>query len=323
MAMLNICVYGENHFQYLEDTRLTDFVWPEAAGVWLDYTSRPAEPEIAELAGRLSIHPIALRNLFDEALRPRLQEFGSTVFLGARAVVQDGDAGELLLAPISFFLGTGFLLTAHPQAVPIVERARSRLESNAGSAQAMGTDYLLYLLLDCLVDDYYSEVDQMAEAIDEIDSRAGETYDKHLQADVLRSKRRLLVLHKAITPLRDILLNLRRTDQKIVSPHTEVYLRDIFEHILQLLDTIDTYREVLSNTTELAMAAASNRMNEVMTVLTVITSFFIPLNFIVGYFGMNLIMPEANRSVTYPIVIVIMVTTVLSMFYWFKRKKWL
>lgn len=321
--MLTVCTYNKDFFTQQDDVLLSQISWPDDTCIWLDFDARPDDSEIARLADRLSIHPIAVKNLFDESLHPRLQEFADQVYLGARAIVQDGADGEIDLSHLGFFMGSRFLVTSHTRPLSILARTRSRLESNAGDALAQGSDYLLYLILDSLVDDYYDEVDQMAEAIDEIDSRASDTYDKHLQHDVSTSKRRLLVLHKAITPLRDILLNLRRTDQQIIQDHTEAYLRDIFEHILQLLDTIDTYREVLSNTTELAMAAASNRMNEVITVLTVVTSFFIPLNFIAGYFGMNLLMPEMNKAITYPIVIVLMLATVAGMFFWLKKKKWL
>jgi magnesium transporter len=321
--MLTICTYNKDSFSLQSEISLSQTSWPDGTTIWLDFDSRPDEEEITRLTDKLSIHPIAIKNLFDESLRPRLQEFPGQVYLGARAIVQDGTGEDISLCHLGLFIGKHFLITSHSGPLSILARSATRLESNAGDALSLGPDYLLYLMLDSLVDDYYSEVDQMAETIDEIDSRAGETYDKHLQHDVSTSKRRLLMLHKAITPLRDILLNLRRTDQAMISAHTEIYLRDIFEHVLQLLDTIDTYREVLSNTTELAMAAASNRMNEVMTVLTVVTSFFIPLNFIVGYFGMNLLMPEIKNAVTYPVAIVLMLMSVFGMLIWFKRKKWL
>ncbi|MPN30307.1 Cobalt/magnesium transport protein CorA [bioreactor metagenome] len=136
-------------------------------------------------------------------------------------------------------------------------------------------------------------------------------------------KLRLLKLHKAIAPLRDALLNLRHTESPFISDHVSVYMRDAFENILQLLNMVETYREVLSTSSEMMMTVASNRMNETITFLTIISSFFIPLTFIVGFYGMNLRMPETQLSVTYPVVIALMAATVLLMFLWFRRKKWL
>lgn len=321
--MLTVCYYNEDLFRMQSDIGLTDIDWPQDSKIWLDFDGRPDDTEIARLAELLAIHPIAVRGLFDESRRPRLQEFTDQVYLGARAIVTREETADIELRHIGFFMGNGFLITAHFGALEIIDRGRKRLESNAGEVRGLGADHLLYLLLDCIVDDYYCAVDQMAEEIDDLDTRSDQNYDRRLQHDILQSKRHLLVLHKAITPLRDVMLNLRRTDNPMVSPHTEIYLRDIFEHVLQLLDTVDTYREVLTNSTELAMAATNNRMNEVMTVLTVITTFFVPLNFIAGFYGMNLIMPENQVAMTYPIVIGIMVSIVISMFFWLKHKKWL
>lgn len=226
-----------------------------------------------------------------------------------------------VLRRLGIVLSDRFLITAHRVPLAAVDRLQVRLETDAAGIRKEMPDSLLYHLLDAVVDDYYEAVDQMSERIDDFDTRDGISYDSRLQRDILDNKRHLLILHKAIMPLRDTLLNLRRLDNPLIQEKTQPYMRDLFEHVLQLLDSIDNYRDVLTNTVELAMAATNNRLSEVMTVLTVVSTFFIPLNFIVGYFGMNLKMPEMAHPITYPIVIVVLIATVTFMYFWMRRRK--
>ncbi len=291
---------------------------------WIDITSSPDQQFLNQLEQHLGLHEIALDNLFDNLKNPRLLEFDDHLLLGARVLNLSGD--EIALSNLGIVLGKGFLLTAHDEALPWLDRVIQRVFANSNQVLSKGPDRLLYIALDTLVDDYYEILDTLSETIDDIDDRATELAHKTdiiIQRDILTTKRRLLAIHRAVAPLRDALLNLRRTNRTLISESSELYLRDVFEHILQLLDTVETYREILSSTTELIMSAASNRMNEIMTFLTVFTTFFIPINFITSYYGMNLIMPEAKAAITYPIMIALMASLLGLMFVWFKRKKWL
>ena len=299
---------------------------------WLDLGVEPDAAFKELMQVRLGIHPIAIRSLFDDVRHPRLLEFTDHFYMGFKVVVLEPpqnrphDSSGLHLTFLGLVLGPNFIVTAHLEPLALLNRTYERLQSNANQVRNIGTGRLLYLLLDSLVDDYFDTLDELAETIDDIDARATELTikpDRQLQHDILDSKRQLLAMHKAISPLRDALLNMRRTDNALVGESNELYMRDVFEHILQLLDTIETYREVLSNTTELIMSAASNRMNEIMTFLTVFTTFFIPINFVAGFYGMNLIMPENQKAVTYPIVIGVMLLFILGMYIWFRHKKWL
>lgn len=312
--------------------------------LWLDFSAIPDEKVMTVLQDDYGIHPVALRSLSDVNRLPRMQEFGDHILLGARTVINTADSShdfgqaknesskpmnQPSKAPdyqavfLGIILNDRFLLTMHEQPTAIIERTRERLKANASQVWDHNPDQLLYLILDSLADDCFETIDQLAETIDDIDARATEKMDRNLQNDILDCKRKLLLIHKSISPLRDALLNLRRGDSTLICEHTELYLRDVFDHVLQLLDTTETYREVLSNTTELIMSATNNRLNEIMTVLTIITSFFIPLSFISGFYGMNLVMPEALQPVTYPIVIGVMIATVTTMVIFLRHKKWL
>lgn len=292
--------------------------------IWVDISGSPDQELLNGLEQRLGLHAIALDNLFDNLRNPRLLEFEDHLLLGTR-VLTKADS-EIEISNFGLVLGQGFLLTAHDEPMPWLEHVLQRIKANNNQVLSKGPDRLMHLLLDTLVDDYYEILDGLSEIIDDIDDRATELVHKTdiaVQRDILSTKRQLLAIHRAVAPLRDALLNLRRTNRVLISESSELYLRDVFEHILQLLDTVETYREILSSTTELIMSAASNRMNEIMTFLTVFTTFFIPINFITSYYGMNLIMPEARLAVTYPIMLALMAALVALMFVWFKRKKWL
>lgn len=291
---------------------------------WIDITEKPGEVFLNQLEQQLGLHEIALDNLFDTLHNPRLLEFEDHLLLAARVI--EAWKTELDTTSLGIVLGKGFLITAHEKPLDLMDQILQRVKSNQNQVLVKGADRLLYLVLDTLTDHYYELLDTLSDRIDAIDDRATELSQKQdliLQRDILDTKRQLLAIHRATAPLRDALLNLRRTNRNLISEANELYLRDVFEHILQLLDTVETYREILSSTTELIMSAASNRMNEIMTFLTVFTTFFIPVNFIAGFYGMNLVMPEARLSVTYPIVIALMASLIAFMFVWFKRKRWL
>ena len=292
--------------------------------LWIDITQTPDQEFLNRLERQLGLHEIALDNLFDNLRNPRLLEFEDHLLLGSRVLYKLDE--ELAITNLGIVLGKGFILTAHEQPLMLIDRTLARARANSNQVLSNGPDRFLYLLLDTLVDDYYETIDLLSENIDSIDDRAtelGHKQDLQLQRDILHTKRQLLAIHRAVTPLRDALLNLRRSNRELISESAELYLRDIFEHILQLLDTVETYREILSSTTELIMSAASNRMNEIMTFLTVFSTFFFPINFITSFYGMNLVMPEAKIPVTYPVVLALMGVMIAFMFVWFKRKKWL
>jgi len=320
--MIRVIRYNKDKLTEDTLTELADLKPDPALITWIDLTEPPVESDQAVLSGEFGIHPLTISSLFDGVQHPRLLEYENHVFLNARAIHQvPGDGSEL--TGLAVVLGKQYVLTAHRDPLDLLDRTLERVRNNAGHVRNLGSDHLFYMLLDGLVDDYFALVDAMSETIDDIDARAGEQYEKRLYSDIMVIKRRVLIMHRAISPMRDALLNLRRTDSKFISDHTAIYIRDAFEHLLQLLETVDTYREVLSSTSELMMSAASNRMNEVITALTLITSLFIPITFIAGFYGMNLMMPEFKSQIAYPIVIGVMVATVIGMFVWFRRKKWL
>ncbi|MDD2458804.1 MAG: magnesium/cobalt transporter CorA [Eubacteriales bacterium] len=292
--------------------------------LWLDIADTPGEEGLNRLEQLLGLHELALDNLFDTDRNPRLLEFEDHILLGARTIHKGPDGLES--STIGIVLGKSFLITAHEGRPAIIASILTRVKANSNQVLNTGADRLLYLVLDTLVDHYYEILDTLSDEIDAIDDRASELVQKQdvvLQRDILATKRQLLAIHRAASPLRDSLLNLRRNSRFLVSETAELYLRDVFEHILQLLDTVETYREILSSTTELIMTAASNRMSEIMTFLTVFTTFFIPLNFITSYYGMNLVMPEARLAVTYPLIMGLLAAIIAFMFVWFKRKRWL
>ncbi len=294
--------------------------------IWLDITGQPDESHLNQLEQQLGLHEIALDNLFDTLHNPRLLEFEDHLLLGARCL--EPEDGELRLSSFGIVISKNFLITAHEEPLALFSRILARVQANNNQVLRYGTDRFLYLILDTLIDRYYEILDDLSDRIDAIDDRAtlltqNQKPDMQLQRDILASKRQLLTMHRATAPLRDALLSLRRSSRDLISETAELYLRDVFEHILQLLDTVENYRDVLSSTTELIMSAASNRMNEIMTFLTVFTTFFIPVNFVTSYYGMNLIMPETHLAITYPIVIALLAVMIAFMYVWFRRKHWL
>lgn len=289
---------------------------------WIDIEDGDSHGAVNALAEHFQIHPLAIASLEAPFDQPRLEEFEHHVMLNAR-VLTDTSVADVGLVRLVVLMGIDFIITVHAQPLNMIERTIERMRGDTLHMLRQKADFIFYLLLDSLGDSYFTLLDRLSEDIDDIDDRVTERYDKALQTEIMQTKRRLLTLHRAIAPLRDALLNLRHAESPFISEHVSVYMRDAFENILQLLNMVETYREVLSNSSEMMMTVASNRMNETITFLTIISSFFIPLTFIVGFYGMNLRMPEAGLPITYPVVIAVMSVTVMLMFLWFRRKKWL
>ena len=297
----------------------------EGEGVlWLDFYGVLSASLISHLVTVWGLHALAIHAASDSSASTRLQEYSTHISLGLRVIT--GDTGSMTAAArISILMGQGFLMTFHEKEEPVLasvqERIADRLPRSSGAA------YLMYEMLDGLMEGYFEAIEGISELIDDLDARLTERDDAkslaRLQEEILGIKRRLLVLHRALTPLRDSLQSIRHTDGGLINDTDRAYLRHAADQVLSILDNIASDREILAGASEILMSAATKHMNEVMTFLTVFTAFFIPINFIAGFYGMNLIMPEFGMKGAYPVVIAVMATIVASMFLWFRRRGWL
>lgn len=291
--------------------------WPV---LWVDVTGLGDAATIARLGEIFHLHPLALEDVVNVHQRAKVEDYQDYLFLVARSVEL---TDRLETEQLSIFLGKTFVLTFQERPGDCFDPLRQRIRTNLGVVRSRGTDYLVYALLDAVVDAYYPVLEEYSDRIEALD----EVVSDHRTAETVRRIHNLridlLALRRAIWPHRELLNALVRDPYPLVNRMTHFYLRDCFDHVVQIIDLVETYREMCSDLTDYALMTASNRLNEVMKVLTIIATLFIPLSFIASWYGMNFKMPELEWRWGYPYVATLMGAVALGLLGYFWRRGWI
>ncbi len=281
---------------------LTQLLAQNEGALWVDMTG-PTEDDLRTLREVFHFHPLAIEDTTKQQQRPKLEEYEGYVFLTLHAVhaprqgsgppprQHPGQAGrerstELAWNEIDVFLGPRYVVTVHPEAVPALDEARARL-THAQPQLRASPDYVLYAIVDTAVDSYFPVIDRLDAALERLEDQLFRKPTARTLDHIFALKRTLLHMRRVAAPLRDLLNGLTRRDQALVRPQTVVYFRDVFDHLLRITDMIDTHRDLITGALDIYLSVISNRLNEVMKVLTVITAVFASLTVISGIYGMN------------------------------------
>ncbi len=294
---------------------------------WINVDGLGGAHILQELGQIFHIHPLALEDVINVHQRAKLEHYPEHQFL----VFHQVDAGDRVQSEqISLFLGSNFVLTFQEEAGDCFEPMRVRMRQNVGLLRQSGPDYLAYTLLDAIVDHYFPLLENYGERLDDLETRIIHSPQSTTMAQIHDIKRELLMLRRKIWPLRDALNTLVRDPVPQVADSTRIYLRDCYDHIMRIIDLLETYRELSSDLLEFQLSSISYKINEVMRVLTVIATIFIPLTFIVGLYGMNFDpdvspwnMPELKWYYGYPFCLGLMAIVTLGLLAFFYRKGWL
>ncbi len=231
---------------------------------------------------------------------------------------------EILTEQVSLILGPNFVLSFQENVGDVFDQIRERIRSGKGKIRKMGADYLVYTLLDAIVDNYFIILEKIGEQIEFIEERLIINPASDTLNTIHKLKREMLFLRKSVWPLREVISGMERGESSLIKGTTKIYLRDVYDHNIQIIDTIETLRDMLSGMLDIYLTSISNRLNAVMKVLTIIATIFMPLTFLAGIYGMNFkYMPELEWKWGYPLILLIMSTIGISMLFYFKRKKWL
>ena len=296
-----------------------------ASGVtWIDVDG-VHQMDILEKAGEcLSIHPLVLEDIVNTEQRPKMEDFEGYIFLVARMPQYVAGNGTLDVEQISIILGPNYVLSFQEKPGDIFDPVRDRIRNSRGRIRRMGADYLAYSLLDALVDSYFVVLERMAEEIERIEERLVTDPQPETLQSIHKLKQDVIYLRKSVWPLREMIGGLARGETSLIKEDLLIYLRDTYGHAVQVMDTVETFRDVISGMLDIYLSSISNRMNEVMKVLTIIATIFIPLTLITGLYGMNFrFMPELDWPLGYPMVWLVMVAIAGGMLLYFRRKKWL
>jgi|KBSMisStaDraftv2_1062788.scaffolds.fasta_scaffold132736_2 magnesium transporter len=276
------------------------------------------------LGQRFNLHPLALEDVVDTSQRPKVEQYDDYLFMVTKMIYVDKDK-ELGAEQVSMFLGKTFLITLQEEAeCDVFEPVRARIRSGKGRIRHAGPDYLAYALLDSIIDHYYPVLESIGTEIDTIEDELVDNPLVRPVGSLHEHKRTLTQIRRMVWPLRDVTNLLLHEDPGLIRPETKVYLRDCYDHSVQLMDVVESYRDVLSGLTEIHISSIGMRTNEIMRVLTVISSVFIPLTFIAGVYGMNFAhMPELSEPWGYGACLVLMLIVGLGQLLYFKKRHWL
>lgn len=278
---------------------------------------------IEQLGSHFELHPLLLEDVLNTKHRPKVEEYDDYIFLTLKMLGVSKDQKSIINEQVSFVLGKNWVISFQEQQGDIFDAIRERLRSSMGNIRKLGPDYLLYRLLDTVVDHYFFVTEHFNDVTTKLEDQVLKDPQENTLHKIQRLKKELISIRKAVNPLREAVSWLEK-DNKLFKQGTKRYLRDVYEHIIQAIDTIENQRDALSTIMDLYHTGVSNRMNEVMKVLTIISTIFIPLTFIAGIYGMNFeYIPELKWKYGYAVFWGLMVTIFVVLLIYFKRKKWL
>ncbi len=292
-----------------------------ASVTWLNIDGIHDIRIIEEIGRHFDVHSLVQEDILNTDHRPKLEEHVDFLFMVLKTLRADA-AGEVHTEQVSIVLGKGFVLSFQEAQGDIFDKVRERIRSDKGRIRKMGPDYLAYALIDSIVDNYYLVLEEIGDRIEVLEEELLTRPSPNTAQKIHSFKREMILMRKAIWPLREVVGSLLR-QEPLVREETRLYLRDLYDHTIQVIDTVESYRDIIAGLLDLYLTSLSNRMNEVMKVLTIIATIFIPLTFLAGVYGMNFhYMPELEWRWAYPAILAIMAALGVGMLVAFKRKGW-
>lgn len=326
-AKISIIDYDESQFQEKEAKKVEDcFPFKEKPTVtWINVYGIHEVDMIEKLGTHFDVHPLVLEDIMNTGQRPKMEDFESYAFLVLKMLHYDEKANKIHAEQISLILGPHFVISFQETEGDVFGPIRERIRNAKGRIRKMGADYLAYSLLDAIVDSYFIIMEKLGENIEDTEEQLVTDPRPETLHTIHNLKREMIFLRKSVWPLRELISGLERGASSLIQESTGVYLRDVYDHTIQVIDTIESFRDMVSGMLDIYLSSVSNRMNEVMKVLTIIATIFIPLTFIVGIYGMNFEnMPELRWHWAYPEVFWLAIIVIAGfMAFYFKRKKWL
>jgi magnesium transporter len=301
------------------------FPFKETATVtWINVDGVQDASVIEKLGARFEIHPLVLEDIMTTTQRPKVEDLGNAVFVVLRMIECNTDGGDIAADQLSLILGPNYVISFQETPGDCLGPVRERIRGGKGRIRSLGPDYLAYAIVDAVVDNYFFVLEKLGEKIDGVEDTLVDEPRRELLHDIHGLKRDMIGLRKSVWPLREVVSGLERLETPLIQPSTGVFLRDLYDHSIQVIDTVESFREILSSMVETYLSSISNRMNEIMKVLTIISTIFIPITFLVGLYGMNFVhMPEIRWRWGYALVWLLIIGSVGTMVAFFRKKKWL
>ncbi len=283
------------------------------------------ETHAIEAAGKeYDLHPLVVEDILNTHQRPKIEIYDNYIFVSLKMLSGVNDSHMVESEQVSLILGKNFVFSFQEKEGDVLDSLRVRIREGKGRIRKMGPDYLLYAILDIIIDHYFLILEKIGDKVEAFEEDLMKEPKSDTLHEIYTLKREILFLRKSVWPLREAVSTLEKCESDLINDRTSPYLRDLYDHIIQVIDAVETTRDLLSGMLDLYLSSVSNKMNEVMKVLTIIATIFIPLTFIAGIYGMNFeFMPELKWRYAYFAVWVIMVVLGLGMVKFFRKRKWL
>jgi len=292
---------------------------------WLNIEGLHDTDLVASIGERFGIHPLTLEDVLNTQTRPKFEDYEGYLVAILKMIRFDPTSQEVVTEQLVLILKDQMVITFQEKdGEDAFDHVRHRIKSVRGRIHKLGADYLYYALMDAVVDYYFEVLERIGDMVETLEEALIEGPSPEMMRQLHHLKRKMILLRKSVWPLRELINNMERSDNPQLTEHTHLYLRDLRDHIVLVLDTVETYRDLLSGLMDLYLSSVSNRMNEVMKVLAIISTVFIPVTFLAGVYGMNFdIMPELHEPRAYYILWTVMIVLMVSQVIYFKKRKWL
>ena len=291
---------------------------------WINIDGLHDVEVLRKLGDHFGIHNLVLEDILNTDLRPAIEDYDDYLYTVLKMLYYDENKNVIIEEQLSLVLFKHVVITFQERVGDTFEPVRERLRQCKGRIRQAGADYLAYALIDSVLDSYFLVLEKVGECIEELEEELMNKVSNNTLRKIHSLKREVVLIRKFMWPVRELIYEFERSESPLVDKSTSLYLRDLYSHAVHLIDTLETYREMVSGMLDTYLSISGNKMNEVMKTLTIMASIFIPLTFIAGIYGMNFkSMPELNANWGYPLVLIIMAAVVVIMIFYFKRKGWL
>lgn len=292
--------------------------------LWIDVSGISHVDNLERLGECFKLHPLVLEDILNVDQRPKVEDYEDYLYLVLKAISSPPEDEDIVAEQISLILGHNYVLSFHENDEDLFKPIRERLTTAKGRIRKAGADYLAYTLMDLIVDNYFVTLERFGEQVEDLED---EVVDRAVPATlqkVHRSKNHMILLRRSLWPLREVIAHLERRESPLISEATAVYFKDVYDHSIIAIDTVETYRDILSGLLDIYLSSVSNRLNQIMKVLTIFATIFMPLTFLVGVYGMNFKnMPELRWHYGYFGLWALMILLAGSMVLYFKKRKWI
>lgn len=290
---------------------------------WINIDGHPSHDLLEKIQGHFKLHPLLIEDISTEQ-RPKIEPYENVLYLVIRSLYYNAEKVLIDNEQVSLIVGERFLISFQERKHHISTYIKERVRSRKNRLKNLGSDYLMYTFMDVIVDNYFVVLEKVAETVDVLEEDLITTTDTLILRNIHLLKREIIIMRKSIWPLREVISKLNREDFEWISPNISLYLRDLYDHTIQVVDTIETFRDMISGTLDLYLSNIGHKTNEIMKILALAATIFAPLTFLTGLWGMNFKnMPELSWIWGYPTALGLMLTTIGMMIYFFKKKKWI